>query len=273
MFLALKQDIPIKHVMPLAQYEHTVSIANTGEFYLINNVCPHQNARLAKCATKKLKCPYHGLEFDLCGRGIGNDSFLDRRECYPNQTMLFDQQVECVFPVSTEHMVLQEHRQDIVNALPEIIMDVFLDIEHIPIAHAGVYDSIGITSINELQWSLFSNGSVQFVPLQNNSHVIEDDHKYNLSAVWMALYPGTMIEWQPGALFITVAQPHLAASCIQVYKYRDTRYSSESWNLNEQVWEMAWMQDRELAELIVSIPRKHLSDLKQHHRDWIQDAM
>jgi phenylpropionate dioxygenase-like ring-hydroxylating dioxygenase large terminal subunit len=273
MFLALKQDIPLDHVVPLTQYRHTMSVANTGEFHLISNVCPHQNSRIAQCATTKLECPYHGLQFNCHGLGVGNDNFLDRWECYTNQTMLFDQYVDCVFPVSTKHMELKEHREDIVNALPEIIMDVFLDVEHIPVAHKGVYDAIGITNVSDLQWSLFSNGSIQVVPTQDNSHIIEDDQKYNLGAAWMAIYPGTMIEWQPGALFITIAQSHIQGSCVQVYKYQDTRYSDSRWAVNQQVWELAWAQDKQLSELIVSVPHQNLDDLKQHHRVWMQDAV
>lgn len=273
MFLALKQDVPLGYVVPLAQYRHTASVTNTGEFYLISNVCPHQNSRIAKCATHSLKCPYHGLEFDYQGQGINHNYALERWECYTNQTMLFDQHVDCVFPVSTEFMSLVEHRQDIVKATPEIIMDVFLDIDHIPVAHPGVYDDVGITNIDELRWSLFSTGSIQLVPAQDTSHIIEEDQKYNLGAAWMAVYPGTMIEWQPGALFVTIAQPHQDGSCVQVYKYRDSRYSDSSWELNERVWELAWEQDRELSELIVSVPHANLDDLKQHHRVWMQDAV
>lgn len=273
MFLALKQDIPLNHVVPLEQYSKTVSIANTNDFQLISNVCPHQNSRIATHATQDLKCPYHGLRFDHHGNGIGHDYCLERRKCFSNQTILFDQLVDYEFPISTEHMVLQEHRQDIVKASTEIIMDVFLDIDHIPVAHAGVYDAVGINNINDLHWHLFSNGSIQFVPMQSDEFILEEDRKYNLGAVWMAVYPGTMIEWQPGALFVTVAQPHQEGSCIQVYKYRDTRYSDTNWKINEQVWELAWRQDKELSELIISAPCKNLTDLKQHHRIWMQNAL
>jgi len=78
------------------------------------------------------------------------------------------------------------------------------------------------------------------------------------------LYPGTMIEWQPGALFVTVA-----TNCgVQVYKYRDTRYPLGNWQLNEEVWELAWSQDRALSENIVEIGYTNLDQLKQHHRTY-----
>jgi hypothetical protein len=58
-----------------------------------------------------------------------------------------------------------------------------------------------------------------------------------------------------------------------VYKYQDTRYSDSRWAVNQQVWELAWAQDKQLSELIVSVPHQNLDDLKQHHRVWMQDAV
>lgn len=273
MFLALKQDIPLNRVVPLQQYNHTVSLANIDDFYLISNVCPHQNSRIINCVTAHLKCPYHGLEFDNQGKGIGHGYSLETQKCFTNQTMLFSQHVDCEFPVPTDNMILTHQRQDIVKATPEIIMDVFLDIDHIPVAHPKVYDSIGISSTKDLQWSLFANGSVQIVPAQDNTHIIEDDQKYNLGAAWMAVYPGTMIEWQPGALFVTVAQQHATGSCVNIYQYQDSRYPQSSWDVNQTVWEKAWQQDKELSEMIVDVPYDNIDELKQHHRIWMQNAV
>jgi phenylpropionate dioxygenase-like ring-hydroxylating dioxygenase large terminal subunit len=274
MFLALTQDIALDHVVPLAQYNHKVSIVNTGTFALLSNICPHQNSRIAKCATAHLQCPYHGLTFDRDGSGLNNSYSLETWPVYQNQTILFDQHVGCAFPIDTQHMTLAEHRQDTVNATPGVIMDVFLDIEHIPVAHAGVYDQIGINNVDEIAWFTFENGSIQLVPAQEKISMIPDDEKYNIGACWMAVYPGTMIEWQPGALFVTVAHNTTETSSqVQVYKYRDTRYPNSAWDLNNHVWETAWFQDRALAEFIESPAVNNLDELKQHHRVWMQDAV
>ena len=276
MFLALSQHVPIGHAIPLIQYDNRVSIVNNGTLSLLSNVCPHQNSRIVRCPTDRnhLQCPYHGLKFDHNGVGVDNEYALEKWPVYQNQTILFDQHVSCTFPVDTQYMALIEHRQDIVKASPETIMDVFLDIDHIPIAHAGVYEQIGITDTSELTCSTFENGSIQFVPLQDKVDLMHDDRRYNLSACWMAVYPGTMIEWQPGALFVTVAHSiDGTTSRVQVYKYKDTRYWEEAWAINEQVWETAWAQDRELAESIVSPAVENLDDLKQHYRVWMQDAV
>lgn len=274
MFLALTQDIPIDNIVPLPQYNNRVCVVNDGTFSLMSNICPHQNSRITKCATDHLQCPYHGLKFDITGAGIDNQYSLEKWQIYRNQTILFDQHVSCVFPVDTQYMTLMEHRQDVVKANVSTIMDVFLDIDHISVAHKGVYDKIGITNVDEITWSIFENGSIQFVPAQENIDMVPSDRQYNISACWMAVYPGTMIEWQPGALFVTVAHSvDETTSQVQVYKYKDSRYWQEAWELNNDVWETAWAQDRELAEMIAYPSENNLEALKKHYRTWMQDAV
>jgi phenylpropionate dioxygenase-like ring-hydroxylating dioxygenase large terminal subunit len=270
MFLGLKQDFKSDHVVPLPQLDNLWSVVNRhDDYYLLSNVCPHQRSRINQCQSDKLQCPYHGLKFDLAGAGIDNNFYLIKTPCYSDGAMLFNQPTDYQFPVATEHFDLVEHRRDIVNAETNIIMDVFLDIEHIPVAHEGVYDKVGITNINNLTYTTFNRGSVQFVPAQSNEHMVEQDKELGLGACWMALYPGTMIEWQPGALFVTVA----TSKGVEVYKYRDRRYPGHSWKLNEEVWELAWAQDKVLSENIVTLCYDNLDALKQHHREWIQHAM
>lgn len=263
MFLGLKQDFKLDCATPIDQLDYKWSVVNHNDhYYLLSNVCPHQNSKISKCVTSQLTCPYHGMQFDLTGIGVGNQLMLQRRSCYSNGNMLFDRPVAYNFPVSTEYFELIEHRRDRVNASIDVIMDVFLDVEHIPVAHAGVYDRIGITAIDRLIYQTFDGGSIQFVPPQLDNYMIAEDKEYNLGACWMALYPGTMIEWQPGALFVTVA----TANGVEIYKYRDTRYAHGSWLLNEEVWELAWSQDRALSENIDEIAHTNLDQLKQHHR-------
>lgn len=267
MFLALEQDLPDNKIIPLPQYNNQVSIVNTGQCHLISNICPHQNSKIAKSATEQLRCPYHGMTFDCHGKGTNNSYELKTWEIFRTQTMLFSKPVDC-FPIDTHTMTLVEHREDYVDASVDIIMDVFLDIDHIPFAHPGVYDQVGINRVDGVSWTTFKNGSIQFVPAQDITHMIISDQSYNLGAVWMAVYPGSMIEWQPGALFVTVAMKHGSGSMVQVYKYQDVRYDQSSWERNEQVWELAWSQDRALAEGICSLAENNLDHLKQHYRNW-----
>lgn len=271
MFLALEQDLPKNKITPLPQYDSQVSIVNSGEYRLISNICPHQNSKIAKSVTEQLRCPYHGMTFDCHGKGTNNSYELKTWATHRTQTMLFDRAVTH-FPIDTHTMTLVEHREDYVDASVDIIMDVFLDIDHIPFAHPGVYDQVGINRVDGVSWYIFDTGSIQFVPAQDTDHILESDKIYNLGAVWMAVYPGSMIEWQPGALFVTVACKRGLGSAVQVYKYRDTRYDQNSWDLNEQVWELAWSQDRALAEGICSLADNNFDGLKTHHRNWINHA-
>ena len=269
MFLGLKQDFAQGTARPIDQLNQLwLMVHQAKEFYLLSNVCPHQRSKISQCSSTQLQCPYHGMAFDLQGQGIGNAFRLDRRTCFEMGNMLLLTAVKHTFPIDTATFDLVEHRQDQVNATVETIMDVFLDTDHIPFAHQGVYDQVGITSIDQLTYHVFAGGSIQYVPADINLHMIDADKHLNLGACWMALYPGTMIEWQPGALFVTVATPNAAGSQVQVYKYSDQRYSDLHWNNNNAVWETAWEQDRRIAESIVSVSHTNLNDLQSHHRDF-----
>lgn len=270
MFLALQQDIGPNTIWPLPQLDRKVSLVNNKDFYLLDNICPHQKSRIAKCLTTSLQCPYHGMQFTIEGAGIGNQFNLTRHQCYQNQTMLFDTPVQYQFPVDTSYMILKEYRVDSVNATVDVIMDLFLDIPHIPVLHPGVYDQIGITDTDMIKTQTFDNGSIQLVSTQDTAHIIDTDRSYNIGACWMAIYPSTMIEWQPGALFVTEATSDHA---VHVFKYYDTRYDLSSYDLNQHVWETAWAQDRVQAENIAELSMKNLDVLKLHHRNWLQNVL
>jgi hypothetical protein len=131
-------------------------------------------------------------------------------------------------------------------------MDLFLDVDHIQSIHAGVYDLVDITN-TDVKWKYYSNGSIQAV---------------DQGAFWIAVYPYTMIEWQKGSMFITVAKPHGDTSKVSVFKYTDN-LNSTNWKLNEYVWETAWGQDKHQAELITKFADKNLEPQKLHFRDFL----
>jgi len=269
MFLGLKQDFLPDQATPIDLMDRQWSLVNEQDhFYLLSNVCPHQYSKILSEPKFKLKCPYHGFEFDITGKGLNNNCELEHRVCYTSGNLVFDQPVDYCFPIDTSNFVLEQYRCDHVRASVAVIMDVFLDIDHIPVAHPGVYDEVGIADTSNINYKTFANGSIQLVPGQSSEHMIEDDKQLGIGACWMALYPGTMIEWQPGALFVTVAQPLEHGSKVNVFKYRDNRYPMLSWNRNTVVWETAWAQDRSLSENIIKLGKNNLDPLKQHHRDW-----
>jgi hypothetical protein len=153
-------------------------------------------------------------------------------------------------------MRLIEQRIDKVKAPLTAIMDVFLDVDHIQTVHKGVYDQIGLSNIDTVEWHYYLWGSLQLVP-----------SRQKIGAAWLSIYPGTMIEWQPGALFVTVAIPAAQNETdVHIFKYSD---DDANWNLNENIWELAWAQDKEQAELITDFAMDNLEDSKKHFRQWL----
>jgi hypothetical protein len=161
--------------------------------------------------------------------------------------------VEFDIDVDLTNLVLVEGRVDIVNASPNIIMDLFLDVDHIQTVHVGVYDLVGIHN-TDVEWKYYNNGSVQTV---------------KEGARWIAVYPNTMIEWQKGSMFITVAIPSGEYSNVYVFKYMDKNYLDD-WKLNESVWETAWSQDKNQAELLTEFAQRNLEQQKIHFRDFLK---
>jgi hypothetical protein len=103
MFLGLKQDFKLDSATPIDQLDKKWSMVNHYDrFYLLSNVCPHQHSRISNCKTSKLTCPYHGMQFDLLGLGVGNELVLQKQSCYSDGSMLFDRPVPYSFPIRSE---------------------------------------------------------------------------------------------------------------------------------------------------------------------------
>lgn len=268
MFLAHSNEVQNNCYKPLAQYNNKDVLANdAGVFSVKSNVCPHQLSLLStEPGTGTRVCPYHNWAFDISGNPVSsgrtshycqNTRPLSTVDAFQFKNMLFDRAVDCkeLHWLDLSKMQLKEQRIDIVKADPKIIMDVFLDVDHIQAVHPGVYDLIDLPSIEAVQWHYYDWGSLQLVA---------KGEEYG--AAWLAVYPGTMIEWQPGALFVTVAQPCVDGAKVHVFKYSD---SETDWALNEKVWETAWAQDKSQAELIAGFTQHNLEESKKHFRSWL----
>ena len=152
-------------------------------------------------------------------------------------------------------MLFRSYRQDRTQANFVAIMDLFLDIDHIPIVHPELYTAIDVPTAQEIEWRTWAGGSIQFVPTLEGSNPdwaeLTAQKKNPYGALWLAQYPYTQFEWQPGAVFIQVNQPVSDSETIShIFKYKDFNYSEKNWRINEEVWETAWAQDRTQAELL-----------------------
>jgi phenylpropionate dioxygenase-like ring-hydroxylating dioxygenase large terminal subunit len=264
MFLAHKSSIPELSYKVLDQYQkRKVLVNDNGVYKLISNICTHQQSLLSVTDGKGTRvCPYHNWSFKIDGTPLTsgrtehyckNTEHLKTEPVYEWNGLLFDNKVEFDIDVDLTNTVLVESRIDYVKATPNNILDLFLDVDHIQTIHSGVYDLIDIHN-TDVEWKYYTNGSIQTV---------------KEGARWIAVYPNTMIEWQKGSMFITVAIPSGEHSNVYVFKYLDKDYVDD-WKLNESVWEKAWSQDKNQAELLTEFAQRNLEQQKIHFRDFLK---
>jgi phenylpropionate dioxygenase-like ring-hydroxylating dioxygenase large terminal subunit len=287
MFLGHVTQVEQNIIYPLQQFNNKKSLTKTADKYsLVNNVCPHQGSLILTEPDKEFTCRYHGWSWDAEGKPTGsgttpvcNNTKLSHAPVYIENNLLFTEEVDLsILGVDLSYMTLVTKRIDVVNSDWRNIVDVFLDVDHIPVVHKNVYDSIGITS-TDVTWDYYQWGSIQRV---NKTAEYSQEFKFtlkglpeeDLAAWWVTVYPGTMIEWQPGALFVTQCIERDTQTDVLVHKYRDTRYSDMNWQLNNEIWETAWKQDKTQSEAIVIATDKvaHLEEQKQHFRKWMKSA-
>jgi phenylpropionate dioxygenase-like ring-hydroxylating dioxygenase large terminal subunit len=269
MFLAHKNDIPTGGHFPVEQLHKKQVLVNGDNPYLVSNICPHQKSLIStEAGTGNRVCPYHNWTFTPEGTPVTsgrtghyckNEMPLARQQVFECNSMYFNMPIDCpeLDFLDLSNMKLLEYRVDHVNASPISVMDLFLDVDHIGTVHAGVYDQIGLKDI-AVEWHYYKWGTLQLVPKEGGGY----------GAAWMSVFPGTMIEWQPGALFVTVTQPSNFGTDVHVFKYKDSNSNWAEWNLNDQVWETAWRQDRDQAELLTENVSYNLEHPKKHFRLW-----
>jgi len=282
MFLAHKSDLKINFAKPLIQFDKKKILVNNQSLMLLNNICPHQGSLILTEPTDKISCRYHGWTWDHAGRPLNsgnteicNNFNLVKKNTYEINDLIFTDPIDLgsIKEIDFSYMTLVESRVDSVLTDYGNIIDVFLDVDHIPIVHSSIYDSIGVK--NDVEWVYYDWGSIQLV---HQSTDYSEEFKetligmpdQKLAAVWITVYPYTTIEWQPGALFINVCVPRNECTDVCVFKYRDSRYRENNWKINSEIWETAWLQDKQQAESIInrSMFDAHLETSKIHFRNW-----
>jgi phenylpropionate dioxygenase-like ring-hydroxylating dioxygenase large terminal subunit len=286
-FLGHKSDVTLGFKKPLSQFKFKKTLSNNNNnFELVNNICPHQGSLILSKSETTIKCQYHGWAWDDTGNPVSsgatkicNNFKLPIQKVYETNSLLLTEELEIskISHVDLSHMQLVEERIDRVLSNYKNIVDVFLDVDHIPIVHPDVYNEIGIIDNAKVNWEYYEWGNIQFVEKNSNysyefSKTLLGTDEEKLAAFWITAYPGTMIEWQPGAMFITVCVPNDDFTDMCVFKYRDSRYSNKNWGINSSMWETAWHQDKSQATAIVkrSNYHPHLEESKIHFRDWLE---
>jgi phenylpropionate dioxygenase-like ring-hydroxylating dioxygenase large terminal subunit len=291
MFLSHVSDIKNNHWRVYPQLPNWALANNDHQLSLVSNVCQHQGSRLRGDSGQGDRvCPYHGWRYNIKGDPLGsgntqcrNSKNLESKPINITNNFVFTDAVnldELGF-IDTRNLFLVENRLDVVNAPWQNIIDLFLDVDHIPIVHPGVYQEISAPNVANIKWHYKDNASIQLVPRiavdnEFNNTLLDADRELSYSAAWTTVFPYTMIEWQPGAWFVTVCVPvNDRQTHVNVYKYRDTRYSAQNWAINSRVWETAWSQDKNQAEQLTSfeIPVENLELQKVHFRTWLNHVL
>jgi phenylpropionate dioxygenase-like ring-hydroxylating dioxygenase large terminal subunit len=270
MYLAHRNDLENGEAKPLEQTLNKKFIINdNGKYRIGNNICPHQLSRIIGKKTSELRCQYHGWSWDTQGKPkdsgascvVNNSSIFFDDNVFETNGLLFDRKIDLstVPHVSVDNLILAQHRVDTVDADPRITMDIFLDVDHIPYVHEGVYNLLGIEGPANVDWDYFDWGSIQKV----------SDSEGNQIATWIAVYPYTMIEWQAGSVFITEC---FDENKIAVWKYYNKDTSYKSFEENSVMWETAFSQDKGQAVQMVRFPNNaNLEEAKKHYRTWLEN--
>jgi phenylpropionate dioxygenase-like ring-hydroxylating dioxygenase large terminal subunit len=282
MFLAHLKDLQDTTAKPLIQFDKKKILLNNSGFRLANNICPHQGSLILTEPSDNITCRYHGWEWNYSGdpKSSGNTTVcneykLSLKDTYEINGLVFSEKIDLdrIKDIDLSFMQLVETRIDCVNTDYKNIIDVFLDVDHIPIVHEAVYDSIGIT--DEVEWHYYDWGNIQLVHKsteysQEFKDTLKNMPEQALAAFWITVYPYTTIEWQPGAMFVNVCVPRNTGTDVCVFKYRDTRYNDKNWGINSDIWETAWAQDKTQSENIMarSMHYPHLEASKIHFREW-----
>lgn len=291
MFIGHKSELTNCTWKVLPQYGNTKTLCQDADGYFIqSNICTHQGSLIrAGTGTGNPVCPYHAMSWDFKGTPkangtVGhhggqyctNDTPLKNTEVYEWEGFLFASPVDFPDAGIEGDYKLEEYRVDIIQADTTPSMDLFLDVDHIPVVHPQLYSQINIPTVADVRWAFAENSSIQYVPFDNSDNQWGDllNKEPMWGAIWLAVYPNVMFEWQPGAVFVMqleeVKEGH---SKCHVWKYRDYSYSEQVYNTSQQIWETAWSQDKAQAEKLQAgykfVKWPKLEPAKQHYRQFL----
>lgn len=283
MFLAHKNELQENDWMVLPQSNETKTLVKKESGYeLQHNLCLHQGAKLrtGRGSGTEVTCPYHAWSWDRDGAPVSSGTTGHSKgsiKCENSQNIpamrpsewsgfLFETPVQLGIDVAGDYR-LEEYRKDTVDVNFIPLINHFLDVDHFPSSYADLYSQIDIPDAKNVEWRTWQGGSAQLVrgaPGTNAEWNKNLNGPTTYNAVWLALYPFTMVEWHPGAMFVVVNQPlDENKTATHIFKYRDHNYNEANWKINEQVWEAAWKKDCELALMLEPGWRFHTNNLDQ----------
>ncbi len=217
---------------------------------LLSNVCRHRQAIMLNGSgqVQNIVCPLHRWTYDLNGQLLGAPHFADKPCAHLDATplqnwqgMLFETQGRNVAKdlahlTTKHHFDFSAYQFDHVeihecNYNWKTFIEVYLEDYHVAPFHPGLGNFV---SCNDLQWEFSDWYSVQTVGIhkgltQPGSPTYRKWHEAVLrlcngvspefGAIWMAYYPGLMIEWYPHVLVVSWLIPRDAQKTTNVVEF------------------------------------------------------
>jgi len=291
MFIGHKSELNGCRWKVLPQFKNTQTFCKDDlGYFMQSNICTHQGSLIRSgSGTGNPVCPYHAMSWDFAGfpkadgtvghhggKYCTNDTALKNTDLYEWEGFFFTEEINFPDAGVAGNYRLEEYRADTIYADPTPSMDLFLDVDHIPIVHPQLYSKINIPSVADVRWAFAETSSIQYVPFDNSDNQWGDllDKEPMWGAIWLAVYPNVMFEWQPGAVFVMqLEEVYEGMSKCHVWKYRDLNYTEEVYNISQQIWETAWAQDKAQAERLQAgyknVKWEKLEPAKQHYRQFL----
>ena len=233
----------------LAHEDHgRVLVRNSRGIELLSNICRHRQAVMleGQGQADSIVCPLHRWTYDLNGALIGAPHFPEDPCRHLKSTalsrwngLLFEGPAEIVRDLHTTPFMEQlDFSGYVLNRIEEHACDynwksfieVYLDDYHVVPFHPGLGHFVDCT---KLHWHYGEHFSVQAVGItdlkQPSTPVYQRWHEQVLrmhpeglppyGAIWMTIYPNTMVEWYPKVLVVSTLHPRGPQSTNNVIEF------------------------------------------------------
>ena len=244
----LVPDIGNFYVPPQMQ-DAKILIHNENGIELISNICRHRQATMleGRGAIKSIVCPLHHWTYQLNGTMQGAPHFPETPCLHLHKTPLQNWQgflfsggqqilddiakIPTLKELDFTDYLLDRVEVEEYNFNWKTFIEVYQEDYHIEPFHPGLGKFV---DCNDLRWEFGEWYSLQTVGLNENlrkagspvygqwQEQVLRYYKNELpryGAIWLTLYPNTMIEWYPGTLVVSSVIPNGTEACTHIAEF------------------------------------------------------
>lgn len=241
-WMATLGEIPTgRYLVP--DHHPSLAMINDGSLRCISNICSHKKATIMQGRGdigSVISCPIHRWTWDLEGRikgarGFDRDCSMDLKqtEIHGWKGHVFAGGKEWLSDIDRigdlsrylDASLYERHdRSSITYSFSwRIFMEIFLDLYHVRSFHPGLGSLTDCQTFDWIfgkNWSCqtgrFGRGIVRDLAYQELYDLYKESGHYDSAeygAIWLGIYPNTMIEYYPGCLVVSTVWPNGASSC------------------------------------------------------------